>query len=217
MKRLPIFTGNILLGTLVCIALLAPLAFAQAQGFVPLAGIPGFTQGALPKTLADYVNVLFRVAIGVGALIAVIKITIAGIKYMGNDSFFTKEEAKKDIRGALFGLIIILSTVVVLSLINTQLLNIDALQNLDPVHINYQAPANTNREPVSSTASTTVHQVAEQSGMRVAFTYETPTGADARTRIAKLETDCKAIHSDGRLQASRNSEGTHVLSCFVPQ
>ena len=110
-------------------------ATPSSGGFVPLTNLPGLPDDTGKRTLADYINVLFRLSIGIGALIAVIKITFAGIKYMGTDSFSSKEEAKKDITSALLGLLIMLSTVVILQLIYPDILNINVLQKLEPVGV----------------------------------------------------------------------------------
>lgn len=105
--------------------------------FIPLAGIPGVTGEGddSPRSLIGYINALFRFAIGLAALLAVIRIVLAGIKYMATDAFSTKEEAKKDITGALLGLLIILSTVVILRLIYPGILNLNVLEGVTPVDI----------------------------------------------------------------------------------
>ncbi len=109
--------------------------------FVPLTNLPGLSDDVGNRTLSDYINVLYRIAIGLGALFAVIKITYAGIKYMGTDSFSSKEEAKKDITGALFGLLIMLSTVVVLTLIYPDILRINVLTALPELKATPQSTA----------------------------------------------------------------------------
>ncbi len=99
--------------------------------YTPLVNLPGL-DGA-NRTLPEYINVLFRLAVGIGALIAVVKIIVAGVKYMSSDVVFSKEEAKKDIQNSLLGLLIILSTVVVLQTINRNILNLDILQRMSPL------------------------------------------------------------------------------------
>jgi hypothetical protein len=54
-------------------------------------------------------------------VLAVLKITIAGVKYMLSDVVTSKESAKKDIQGALFGLLIVLAAVIILNTINPSL------------------------------------------------------------------------------------------------
>ena len=100
-----------------------------SKDFVPLAGIPGVT-GDHPS-FTDYLNALFRITIGLGALFAVVKIAFAGVWYMMSEGGFTsKEAAKKDIWGALAGLLILLSTVIILDLINPDILNLNIFKSL---------------------------------------------------------------------------------------
>ncbi len=86
---------------------------APQEGFVPLVGIPGFTD--LPNPGIDgLLQALYRLAVAGGALLAVLVITFAGFKYMATDSIGSKEEARSDIKNALLGLLIILSTALIL-------------------------------------------------------------------------------------------------------
>lgn len=101
-----------------------------AEGFVPLTNLPGLTTSPAERTLADYLNVLYRLSVGIAALAAVIKLTLAGVKYMATDAFSSKEEAKRDITASLFGLLIILSTVLILQLIYPGILDLNVLQKL---------------------------------------------------------------------------------------
>lgn len=96
--------------------------------FVPLTAIPGVTPGA---GVAGYINALFLIIIGLGGMFAVIKIAIAGVKYMLSDVVTDKSEAKKDITGALLGLLILLAGTVVLLTIYPGLTNIDVLRNAE--------------------------------------------------------------------------------------
>ena len=96
----------------------APL-LAQAQ-FKALVGIPGIPESG--AGLADYLNALYALAISLAALLAVVKIVIAGAKYMLSDVVTSKEEAKNDIRGALLGLLIVAGAWLILYTINPQIL-----------------------------------------------------------------------------------------------
>ena len=73
----------------------------------------------------DYINAVYLMFISIAALIAVIKIIIAGVKYMFSDIVTQKSDAKRDIQGALLGLLVVLSAVVVLSIINPDLATFD--------------------------------------------------------------------------------------------
>lgn len=96
---------------------------ASAQTYVPLAGIPGVTDTG-QRTLSDYINALFILSISVGAMIGVVKIALGGFKYMMSEVITNKSDALQDIKGALIGLGILISTFVVLSTINPELVNI---------------------------------------------------------------------------------------------
>ena len=91
--------------------------------FAPLVGIPGVDNGA--NDFGEYVNSLYALAIGIAGMLAVIKLVLAGTKYMLSDIVTSKEDAKKDIKGALVGLLIVLSAVLILTTINTDLTEVD--------------------------------------------------------------------------------------------
>lgn len=120
---------------------LAVLSFAPhvlaADGFVPLAPIPGLTDettvGSVidSAALATFFNNLYKYLIGVAATIAVIEIIWGGILYSTTDSVGNKEEGKEKIRMAIFGLILVLSPVLVFSIINPSILNLSI--NLKPI------------------------------------------------------------------------------------
>ncbi len=92
--------------------------------YKPMVTIP-FVTGDL--SVEAYINALYLLAISVAAVMAVLKITIAGVKYMLDDVVTHKQEAKKDIYGAIFGLVIVLAAVVILNTINPQLTTFDIL------------------------------------------------------------------------------------------
>lgn len=99
-----------------------------AQGTIvytdPLVGIPGYDPGASADTgFTGYLSFVYNLSIGIAALLAVIKIVIAGIKWMLTDVVPAKGEARKDIEGAIYGLIIILSAIIILDLINPDIVD----------------------------------------------------------------------------------------------
>jgi len=116
------FLTSILLG----ISLLP--ASALAQNF--LVGIPGI--GSPTGNFDGYINAIYAMFISIAALLAVVKIVIAGVKYMFSDIVTQKSEAKKDIQGAIFGLILILGAVLILTVINPDLTNFNLEQNQIP-------------------------------------------------------------------------------------
>ncbi len=104
---------------------------ATTENFVPL--VPGLfnalgIQGKSPTTaLPTLLQGLFRITVGVGAVLAVIMVAVGGIEYMTTDSSFKIGNARARITDALFGLAIILLCVVVFNLINNRLTNLDIL------------------------------------------------------------------------------------------
>ncbi len=109
-----------LLFTLACCLLLLPgVTFAQNTGFIPLIGIPGVTDNGL--NFNNYINALYALSISVAALIAVVKIIIAGMKWMLSDVVTRKSDAIDEIKGAVFGLVVVISAVLILTVINPQL------------------------------------------------------------------------------------------------
>ncbi len=102
------------------------ITFAQRY----LVDLPIDTKGSFN----EYINLLYKMSISIAALLAVVKIIIAGAKYMLSDIVTTKGEAKKDIRGALLGLLLITGAVIILNTINPALtdggLNIKKLEKV---------------------------------------------------------------------------------------
>lgn len=111
---------------------LLPAGIALAEGYVELVGVPGLV-GADEITTNQYINALYTLSIGIAALLAVVKLILAGAKYILSDVVTTKESAKKDIYTAILGLLIVLSAVLILQTINRDLTNFDILSTLQPV------------------------------------------------------------------------------------
>ncbi len=111
---------NYKLLTWASLAILIPtVTYGQNTGYIPLVGIPGITDNGI--SFEGYVNALYALSISVAALLAVIKIIIAGMKWMLSDIVTSKGEAIEEIKGAVFGLIVVISAVLILTVINPQL------------------------------------------------------------------------------------------------
>lgn len=113
---------KILLPLIVSILSLPTVIYAQDSVYSPLVDLSNAGQGTKVQTFEEYINFLYGFSIALAALLAVIKIVIAGAKYMLDDVITGKEQAKKDIQGAILGLLLILSAVIILELINPQLI-----------------------------------------------------------------------------------------------
>ncbi len=101
---------------------LPTVIFAQDKVYSPLVDLSNAGQGNDVQSFEQYINFLYGMSIAVAALLAVIKIIIAGAKYMMSDVIGNKEGAKNDIQGAVLGLLLIISAVVILELINPTLI-----------------------------------------------------------------------------------------------
>ena len=75
--------------------------------------------------IGDYVNKIITLIILIAGALAVIMITVAGIKWMLEESVFDKGEAKKMIGNALFGLVLTLASYMILNTINPNLVEIN--------------------------------------------------------------------------------------------
>jgi hypothetical protein len=99
--------------------------------FVPLAEADYGKTGKLSalfstdQNLVQYLNTLFKIAITVGAILAVLRLLYAGYIYMMSDVFVSKEKAKEIFREVFLGLFLLLSIYIILAQINPNLLNLD--------------------------------------------------------------------------------------------
>lgn len=122
--------------TLASICLLLPF-IVHAQGFVPLAETPsGSKLGQLHKSgdFSNFINGLFKFAIAIGAIVAVLRLAYAGYLYMGqSDMWSHKGEAKDIIKDVTIGLLLLLAIYLILYQINRDILSLKALRNITPV------------------------------------------------------------------------------------
>jgi len=111
--------------TIVCMGLLyANEIYAQAQAFtvVPLTTLPGLTTAGTAVNPTTYIQGLYAFAISIGVVIAVLSGVYAGIEYMlSESSFTTKEKAIKRIQNVGWGALLLLSSYLLLEIINPQL------------------------------------------------------------------------------------------------
>ncbi len=93
--------------------------------YKPLVGIPGLTNLDQDTPLPEYINQIYLLIIVVGALLGVMRLAWAGVKYSLSDVVTEKSEAKHDMTGVLMGLAILLIPFVVLKEINPNLVNLN--------------------------------------------------------------------------------------------
>lgn len=97
---------------------------ATASNFVPLTNLPGIKEVPASGDLSGFLNIIYKIAIGVAASLAVLQIIHAGILYMGGDSVTETKQARSLIGNALLGLVLVLSPYIVFGIINHNILGL---------------------------------------------------------------------------------------------
>ena len=101
---------------------------ADPEGFTALAPIPGLTETGSAvvdsTSLTIFFNNLYKYLIGLAAILAVIEIIWGGLEIATKDSVSKQTDGKNRITQAIFGLVLVLSPVVVFSIINPSILNL---------------------------------------------------------------------------------------------
>ncbi|MDO8576440.1 MAG: hypothetical protein Q7R90_03935, partial [bacterium] len=143
--RVYIFSGLLALAS---VCLLIPL-FAHAQGFVPLAEVPPnskFGQLTRSRDFSGFINGLFKFAIAIGAIAAVLRLAYAGYLYMGqSDMWSHKGEAKQIITDVTIGLLLLLGIYLILYQINPDILRLTALQRIQQNQVQQGGPSGQGR------------------------------------------------------------------------
>ena len=99
---------------------------AQAGGYVALESIPGITGvNAADSDLSELLGVFFNWGIATAVLLSVVMIVFGGLQYMTTDSITGKQEGIGKLKAALVGLLLALSTFLILEEINPNIVDID--------------------------------------------------------------------------------------------
>jgi len=106
-----------------------PVVFqvVQIKPFKPLSeglsdGPPLLLSAIQSANLSELLVAAFNIAISVGAILAVLRITYAGFIYMTTDVISQKTNSKEVIRNAVIGLLLLLAIVLILERINPEIL-----------------------------------------------------------------------------------------------
>ncbi len=83
----------------------------------------GKVEGGCQTTFQKYLPAFFNLTIGIAAVLAFIMITWGGIEYMTTDAIFGKSSGKERITNAIWGLLLVIASWVILNTINPNLLN----------------------------------------------------------------------------------------------
>ena len=108
-----------------------------ATAFVPLADVSQSQKLSNlygSQDFSSFINGLFKFAIAIGAIVAVLRLAYAGYLYMGQSEMWShKGEAKTIIADVTLGLLLLLSIYLILFQINPDILTLKALRNITPV------------------------------------------------------------------------------------
>lgn len=102
------------------------------------AGVPGTVSDYTPleplkagfssyRNFSDYLGTIYKLTITIGALIAVVMLVTGGVRYMLSEGFTDIDKAKLRIRSALWGLLVLVGSFLILYSINPNLLNFNLL------------------------------------------------------------------------------------------
>lgn len=126
-------------------ACLPHAANAGTIEYTPLAPLPGTTNGNT-TSFTTYVPGMYKFLIGFAGIVAVAMIVWGGTQYMLTDIVTSKTAAKERIYNAIWGLVLIAASFLILQTINPNLVNF----NLDIMSATQQAP----RAPAGGTPAT---------------------------------------------------------------
>lgn len=103
------------------------LVSAAGTPYVMLEKIPGTSFGNISGTtdFNTYFSGLYRLSMSLALVLAMFQLSRGGFEYLTTDAFGKKETAKETIRNALFGLVLILVSFLLLKTINPDLININ--------------------------------------------------------------------------------------------
>lgn len=94
-------------------------------GYCPLEPIQNFTVGTANADLPTLLKGLFRILFSLSALLAVGRLVVGGIMYMTSDVAGNKTQAKKWATSALYGLLILAGSYLILYTINPDLVRLN--------------------------------------------------------------------------------------------
>ncbi len=162
--------------------------------YTPLEPIPGATTNANGTALSfpALINSMFTVLFTVGALFAVLMLTISGIRYMLSDVVINKERAIKRITACIYGLLLLAGTWLILNTINPQLLNFTLIpcpQGSTGCTITGAPPTNTTPPPNPYSSISFQQAVQNEQTVQNAITDNT----DAQNAQTYDQSNCASI------------------------
>lgn len=116
-------------GIAVFMCVMPLIAFGAEPSFVALEPIPGISGANAGSDIGAFVSNVFRALISLGALLAVFMLTLGAVQYMTSETLGLKEAGKERMQSAIWGLLLLISSVLILYVINPELLNFNLIVN----------------------------------------------------------------------------------------
>jgi len=111
--------------------ILAACSQSQTELEIKLPGLDDCIDGP-----ADYLAGIYKLSLGIGVFLAAVVIVMAGIKYAtSGDNSGKQKEAREDITQAIFGLLILFGSVIILRTINPDLADLGKWEGLPETEI----------------------------------------------------------------------------------
>lgn len=152
MSRLPAYPLYFFSLALLLISIFFPTLTSAQIAYTPLIDLQGIVN-INDTGFEAYLELLYILAISAAALIAVVRLMLAGLKYIGSEVITDIADAKKDIQNVLIGLGIILLATTILRTINPQLVNLAAIPNAPSYNDIYRPRVEVVRPPAVGEAT----------------------------------------------------------------
>lgn len=207
-----------------------PNIFCQGGSctYVPLEPLPFLPEkyGPSSGSIGDWVTKGFRFLISAGAIVAVVMIVLGALTYMFSDVVGNKTKAIARIRNAMWGLVILVSSYLILYTINPELtsfnLNFQLLNNYDKSTHN---TSSSSAAPQTNTANGIHYPPVSRNAFNPAYGYATDNlelqgdifGANEnKNKLQQFEDQCQTKGGAVKTTAS-DGINTSTYTCYVPQ
>jgi hypothetical protein len=137
---------------------LANVTYALSD-YTPLAPLPNLQANDGTTNFQTYIPGVFTLSIGIAAVLAFVMITIGGITYATSDALTGKQNGRKYIEDALWGLLLVIGAYVILNTINPKILVFD-------LDIPSASDTASSTPPVSSQRPMTQEEIAADAAVR---------------------------------------------------
>jgi hypothetical protein len=188
-------------------------AAGGGSAFIPLAPIPGLTQGVTANSVGtvNFLNNLYKFLIGIAAVLAVLEIMWGGFEYATKDSVSKKSDGKKRIQQALFGLALVLLPVLVFGIINPQILNLSI--SMGPLNVQ-----NTPGAPVPVVQNTPVFVASIPSNLGTGWSTTCPANVSGgQASCMQNATNACAVDQHGvASNQTPAADGSITITCAPP-